>query len=96
MKKSEFFAQKKQFFVNDVAAVKDYVLTHCAQDQIDKIIARADEACAQSFRFLQTDKDDRCRAVKKAGTLSGNVRHLVLGGSGWRSERCHFLFCVAE
>ena len=51
MKKSEFFAQKKQFFVNDTAAVKDYVLTHCAQDQIDKIIARADEACAQSFRF---------------------------------------------
>ena len=37
MKKNEFFAQKKQFFVNDVAAVKDYVLTHCAQDQIDKI-----------------------------------------------------------
>ena len=25
------------------------------------------------FRFLQTGKDNRCEAIKKAGTLSGNV-----------------------
>ena len=51
MKKNEFFAQNKHFFVEDVETVKQYVLTHCPQSEIAKIIERADEACAQSFRF---------------------------------------------
>lgn len=51
MKKNEFFAQNKHFFVEDVEAVKQYVLNHCPQSEIAKIIERADEACAQSFRF---------------------------------------------
>ena len=96
MKKSEFFAQKKQFFVNDVAAVKDYVLTHCAQDQIDKIIARADEACAQSFRFdlrwdmeyteipVVFEKEINWRMIR-----NGSSRlTVIISGSQWDRRMC--------
>lgn len=51
MNKAEFFAQDKKFFINDVDALKHYVLKECPQAEIERILERADEAAAQSFRF---------------------------------------------
>ncbi|HKM08152.1 MAG TPA: heparinase II/III family protein, partial [Sphaerochaeta sp.] len=96
MKPQQFFNQGKSFFFDDKASIAEYVRKY-ENDEVEKIIALANEVVNQSFRFvLRWDMERTTIPVH----FAGEIDWLYQPGddSEWvfAFNRMHFWLCLGQ